>query len=135
MEREKIRDRWIDAITGEDITDQMNDPSAPPGEGILKVARALGRLMAAQQIEAERQLLEVAQAELRAQPKESPSLRTPMRGDELILNGVSYRYDGSSGDGEHFTRLKGETWKEALVSLRQGSAEAGWILQELARQQ
>lgn len=133
-EREKITVRWIDAETGEDFTDRMNDPSVPPGEGILEVARALGRMMAARQIEAERQLLEVARAGLQAQSGETPLSRTPTPGDELILNGVSYRYDGSSGDGDHFTRLEGEQWKEALVSLRRESAEARWVLQQFTRQ-
>jgi hypothetical protein len=133
--QEKITVRWIDATTGEDITDRMNDPSVGPGEGILRVAGALGRLIAAQQIEAERQLLEVARAGLQAQPEETPLLRTPKRGDELILNGVTYRYDGSSGDGDHFTRMEGQKWKEVLVSLRQGSPEARWVFQQLSRQQ
>lgn len=47
---------WIDANTGEDFTDRMNDPAALPGEGILGLARALGKLMAAQEIEAEQQI-------------------------------------------------------------------------------
>lgn len=46
--------RWVDTHTGEDFTDRMNDPATPPGEGILELARALGRLMAARRIAAER---------------------------------------------------------------------------------
>ena len=132
-EREKITVRWIDTETGEDITDLMNDPSVPPGEGILQLAGALGRMMADQQIEAERQLLEAVRAGFQAQPHETPNMRTPKPGDELTLNGVSYRYDGAYGDGDHFTRLKGELCSEALVSLRRGSAEACWVLQQLTR--
>lgn len=129
--KEEVSVRWIDAATGEDFTDRMNDPSVPPGEGILEVARALGRLIAAQQIEAERELMDAVRAGLHAQTEETPLLRTPQPGDELILNGVSYRYDGSTGDGDHFTRMEGEKWKEALASLRRGSAEARWVLQQL----
>lgn len=128
---EEIPVRWIDTTTGEDFTDRMNDPSVPPGEGILEVARALGRLMAARQIEAERQLLEAVTAGLQAQTEEAPLLRTPQPGDELILNGVRYRYDRSTGDGEHFTRMEAERWKDAPVSLKRGSAEARWVLQRL----
>ena len=47
---------WIDAETGEDFTDRMNDPASQPGEGILRLAEALGRVLAAQQIEVERQI-------------------------------------------------------------------------------
>lgn len=99
--REKVTVRWIDAETGEDFTDRMNDPSIPPGEGILELARALGRLMAARQVEAERQLPEAVRGGLKAQTEEAPLLRTPQPGDELVLNGVIYRYDGSSGDRRH----------------------------------
>jgi hypothetical protein len=132
--REKITVRWIDAKTDEDFTDRMNDPSAPPGAGILEVARALGRLMAVRQLEAEGQLLKAVSAELQAQAGESPLLATPRPGDELTLNGVNYRYDGSTDDGEHFTRLKGQDWEEALVSLKRGSAAADWMLRQLVRQ-
>lgn len=130
----KIPVKWTDAATGEDITDRMNDPSIPPGEGVLAVARALGRLMATQQIEAGRRLMEVARAGLEAQQSEAPQSRTPQPGEVLTLNRVSYRYDGATGDWDHFTRLEGETCSEALVSLRRETAEARWVLQQLARQ-
>jgi hypothetical protein len=132
--REKITVRWIDAKTGEASTGRMNDPSAPPGKGILEVARAIGRLMAAQQIEAEAQLLKAVSAELQTQAGESLLLATPRLSDQLTLNGVNYSYDGSTDDGEHLTRLKGQDWDEALVSLRRGSAAADWILRQLVRQ-
>lgn len=40
-QRDEINVRWVDTTTGEDFTDLMNDPSIPPGEGILELARAL----------------------------------------------------------------------------------------------
>jgi hypothetical protein len=125
--------RWVGAETGEDITDRMAVPSIPPGEGILEVARALGRLMAAQQIKAERQLLEVARAGLESQSEEAPLGRAPEPGDEVTLSGATYRYDGFTASGDHFTRLEGDQQAEALVSLRRGSAEARWVLQQLAQ--
>lgn len=127
--------RWIDSETEEDFTDRMNDPSAPPGDGILRVVRALARQLAAQQFEAERQLLKAVSAELEVQTAESSILATPQVGDEVTLNGVSYKYDGSTEDGEHFTRLKGQDGGEALVSLRRGSAAADWMLTHLTRPQ
>jgi hypothetical protein len=133
--RERIPVRWIDAKTGEDITDRMLNPADPPGEGMLALAQALGRLMAAQQVEAEHQLLGDARARIAAQPDELTRSRTPQVGDELILNKVSYRYDGSTDDADHFTRLDGERQPEALVSLRRRSPEAHWVLQQLERQQ
>ena len=131
--QDKVTVRWIDAKTGEDFADRMNDPSLPPGEGILEVARAIGRLMAARQIEAKRGLLTAVAAELQAETEERSLSGTPQPGDELTLNGVTYSYDGSTDDGEHFTRLKGESCEEALVSLRRGSAAADWMLRQLIR--
>lgn len=124
--------RWIDAQTGEDFTDRMNDSAVPPGEGILEIARALARRMAAQQIKAERQLLEIARTGLDCQSDETSLRRAPEPGDEVTLEGVTYRYDGSTDDADHFTRLKGVQQEEALVSLRQGSPEARWVLQQFA---
>ena len=66
-------------------------------------------------------------AALQAQAEEAPLSKTPQPGDELILNGVCYRYDGSTGDGDHFTRMDEKAWKQALVSLKRGSAEARWL--------
>lgn len=131
--QEKIAATWIAADTGEDITYLMSDPSIPPGDGILKLARALGRLMAAQQMRAERQLLEIARAGLERQSEETPPQRAPQPGDEVTLNGVTYRYDGSTNDGNHFTRLEDHQQEEALVSLRRDSVEARWVLQQLAQ--
>ena len=129
---DKITVRWIDTKTGEDFTDRMNDPSVPPGEGVLEVARALGRFMAALEMEAERQLFSDVTAALQMETAEKALLRSPRAGDALVLNGVSYKYDGSTETGEHFTRLKGENWQEALISLRRGSAVADWLLRQLA---
>lgn len=128
---EKVTVRWVDSKTGEDFTDRMNDPSQPPGEGILKLAAALGRLIAAQQIEAERQLLKALGAKLMAQTDEGRVPGTPRSDDEVTVDGVTYRYDGATDDGEHFTRLQGEAGPEALVSLRRGSAAADWMLRRL----
>lgn len=110
----------------------MADLSIPPGEGILKVARALGRLMAAQQIKAERQLLEIARAGVGSQGDETPPIRAPEPGDKVTLNRVTYRY-GSTEYADHFTRLEGDQHEEALVSLRRDSAEARWVIERLAQ--
>lgn len=125
--------RWIDAESGEDITDRMNDPLSPPGEGILGVARALGRLMAAQQIEAQRELRLSAGQGLLAGSDETWLLGTPQVGDEVTVSGRRFRYDGSTDDGDHFTRTAGNNCEQALVSLRRGSDEARWMFQQLAR--
>ena len=131
MKQDEITVRWTDAKTGEDFTDRMNDPSATPGEGILELARALGRLMAAQNIEAGRQLLEGVRAELPAVAEDTPLLRIPQPGDELMLNGVRYRYDGSTADADHFTRMAEEKLNESLISVRRGSPEADWLFKQL----
>ncbi len=128
---DKVTVRWIDSRTGEDFTDRMNDPSHPPGEGILKLAAALGRLMAARQIEAERQLLRALGPKLQVQTDRGPVPERPRPDDEMTVDGVTYRYDGATDDGEHFTRMKGEGGPEALVSLRRGSAPADWMLRRL----
>lgn len=134
-QRDEINVRWVDTTTGEDFTDLMNDPSIPPGEGILELARALARFAAARDIEAQRQLLQAVQIELQVTPEEPSPLRTPEVGEELLLAGVRYKYDGSTADGEHFTRLKGANCEEALVSLRRGSAAASWMLRRLTPRQ
>lgn len=129
--------RWIDSKTGEDITERMNDPSIRPGEGILNLARALARLAAAEDFEAGQQLLRDVAAEMERQADDgSPvgwsPVGAPQTGDQLTVNGMTYRYDGATGDGEHFTRLKGDACREALVSLRRGSPPANWMLRRLA---
>lgn len=125
--------RWIDSKTGEDITERMGDPSIPPGEGILALARALARLAAAEDFAAGQQLLRYVAVELKGQEGDGPPAAAPKPGAQLTLNGKTYRYDGSSGDGDHFTRLKSETCREALVSLRHGSPPAIWMLRQLSR--
>lgn len=130
-QRDETSVRWVDATTGEDFTDLMYDPSVPPGEGILKVARALARLAAARDVDAQRQLLKAVQAELQENAGEHPLQRAPQIGEELLLGGMTYRYDGQTADGEHFTRLKGKNCEEALVSLRRGSTAADWVLKHL----
>lgn len=125
--------RWIDSKTGEDITARMGDPSIPPGEGILALARALARLAAGDDFAAGQQLLRDVAVELKRQEGDGALAAAPQPGDQLTLNGISYRYDGSSGDADHFTRLKGETFGEALVSLRHGSPPAIWMLRQLSR--
>lgn len=123
--------RWLDSKTGEDFTDRMNDPSIPPGEGILELAPSLARLAAAEDYEAGRQLLQDVAAELKSRTEDVPLLGTPRPGDELTLNGLRYRYDGSTDEGVHFTRLKSPTIGEALVSLRRGTPAADWMLRQL----
>lgn len=125
--------RWIDASTGDDVTDRMADSLIPPGDGILEVARAVGRLMAAQQITAERQLLEIARTGLKSQNHGTPLQRAPRAGDKVTLSGATYRYDGSTDDAHHFTRLEGDQQVEALVSLRRDSPEARWVLEQLTQ--
>lgn len=132
--RDVITVRWIDADTGKDFTDRMNDPLLPPGDGVLELARALGRAIAARQSQAEHQLLKDVAVELQIGAENHVVSRTAQPGDELVLNGVRYRYDGPSLDGEHFTRLRGENWEEALVSLRRGSDAADWMLRHLTRE-
>lgn len=125
--------RWIDATTGEDFTDRMYDLRSPPGEGILKLARALARLAAAHDAEAHRRVLVDVQAELQYEESgEHPLPQEPRVGDGVLLCGASYRYEGPSANGEHFTRLKSDTCSEALVSLARGSAAATWMLKHLS---
>jgi len=127
--------RWIDATTGEDFTDQMNDPSIPPGEGILDFARSLARFAVARDSKAQAQLLQALQTELQATSEERSVPRLPEVGEEVLVAGVRYKYDGSTPDGERFTRLKGATHGEAQVSLGRGSAAAAWMLRHLSPRQ
>jgi hypothetical protein len=129
MKADKITVRWLDAETGEDFTDRMNDGTTPPGEGVLAVARALAKLMAAEQFQAERELLRVAWFGLQT-PSEMPDGEPPQAGDIVTLDGVSYRYDCATETGEHFTRLAGRGRREALLSLSRGSAEVGWVFRQ-----